>query len=76
MINVDIGDLHLYEIVFWQGLLRRFIKREMLQDITTLQLTKPDVADKNNWLKPQDIDIGLGAETFLNYHTTLRTIIL
>ena len=65
MINVDIGDLHLYEIVFWQGLLRRFIKREMLQDITTLQLTKPDVADKNNWLKPQDIDIGLGAETDL-----------
>ncbi|KAL3063671.1 hypothetical protein OYC64_000077 [Pagothenia borchgrevinki] len=48
-----------------KSLLRRFIKRELLQDITTLQLTRLDVADKNNWLHPQDIDIGLGAESIL-----------
>ncbi|KAF3837642.1 hypothetical protein F7725_009410, partial [Dissostichus mawsoni] len=30
-----------------------------------MQLTRLDVADKNNWLHPQDIDIGLGAESIL-----------
>ncbi|XP_051534875.1 uncharacterized protein LOC127429758 [Myxocyprinus asiaticus] len=49
-----------------KSLLRRFIKREVLQDITTLQLTKLDlVPDKKNWLQPKDIDIGLGAESVL-----------
>ncbi|XP_056151046.1 uncharacterized protein LOC130125494 [Lampris incognitus] len=48
-----------------KSLLRRFIKRELLQDVTTLQLTRLDVADKKNWLCPQDIDIGLGAESIL-----------
>lgn len=55
------------EIVFWQSLLRRFIKREVLQDITTLQLTKLDVADKKNWIQQKDIDIGLGAESVLKF---------
>ncbi|KAL1250475.1 hypothetical protein QQF64_018271 [Cirrhinus molitorella] len=42
-----------------KSLLRRFIKREILQDITTLQITKLD----KKWLQPKDIDIGLGAES-------------
>ncbi|XP_049922950.1 uncharacterized protein LOC126404033 isoform X1 [Epinephelus moara] len=48
-----------------KGLLRRFIKREVLQDISTLQLTKLDVADKKNRHQPKHIDIGLGAESAL-----------
>ncbi|KAL7388552.1 hypothetical protein ABVT39_016111 [Epinephelus coioides] len=47
------------------SLLRRFIKREVLHDITALQLTKLDVTDKTIWLSPQDISIGLGAESVL-----------
>ncbi|XP_063750379.1 uncharacterized protein LOC134871567 isoform X2 [Eleginops maclovinus] len=42
------------------SLLRRFIKREVLNDITALQLTKLDVTDKTIWLSPQNISIGLG----------------
>ena len=65
-VNVDSGDLHLFFCLSVdKSLLRRCIKRELLQDITTLQLTRLDVADKNNWLHPQDIDIGLGAESIL-----------
>ena len=47
------------------SLLRRFIKRDVLHDITALQLTKLDVTDKTIWLSPQDISIGLGAESVL-----------
>ncbi|KAI4785126.1 hypothetical protein KUCAC02_037952, partial [Chaenocephalus aceratus] len=42
---------------------RRLFKRELLQDITTLQLARLDVADKNNRLHPQDISVG--AESIL-----------
>ncbi|XP_041929488.1 uncharacterized protein LOC121693855 isoform X1 [Alosa sapidissima] len=45
-----------------KSLLRRCIKREVLQDITPLQLTKLDTSDKTLLLLPQKIDIGLGAE--------------
>ncbi|KAG5272523.1 hypothetical protein AALO_G00166480 [Alosa alosa] len=45
-----------------KSLLRRCIKREVLQDITPLQLTKLDTSDKTFLLLPQKIDIGLGAE--------------
>ncbi|XP_046694016.1 uncharacterized protein LOC124378393 [Silurus meridionalis] len=48
-----------------ESLLRRFIKREVLHDISALQLTKLDVTDKTIWLSPQDICIGLGAESVL-----------
>ncbi|XP_078027544.1 uncharacterized protein LOC117265688 [Epinephelus lanceolatus] len=47
------------------SLFRRFIKREVLHDITALQLTKLDVTDKTIWLSPQDISVGLGAESVL-----------
>lgn len=43
-----------------KSLLRRFVKREVLQDITPLQLTKLDLSDKTLLLLPQKIDIGLG----------------
>lgn len=39
------------------------MKREVLQDITPLQLTKLDTSDKTLLLLPQKIDLGLGAET-------------
>ncbi|KAK7120029.1 hypothetical protein R3I94_020148 [Phoxinus phoxinus] len=45
-----------------KSLLRRCMKREVLQDITPLQLTKLDTSDKTLLLLPQKIDIGLGAE--------------
>lgn len=48
-----------------KSLVRHFIKREVLHGITALQLTKLDVADKTIWLRPQDISIGLGAESIL-----------
>ncbi|CAM4568699.1 unnamed protein product [Leuciscus chuanchicus] len=41
---------------------RRFVKREVLQDITKLQLTKLDLCEKKNLLLPQKFYIGLGAE--------------
>ncbi|KAJ4923521.1 hypothetical protein JOQ06_021596 [Pogonophryne albipinna] len=73
--NTDISGLiteeaetlvtHICDQLFQESLLRRLNKRELLQDITTLQLTRLDVADKNNRLHPQDIDIGLGAESIL-----------
>ena len=41
------------------------MKREVLQDITKLQLTKLDLGEKKNLLLPQRMDIGLGAEKAL-----------
>lgn len=51
--------LRLFFGVYW------FIKQEVLQGITTLRLTKLDVADKKNWLQPKDIHSGIGAESVL-----------
>lgn len=50
MINLDTGDLHL-RLSFDRFYLDA-LSREVLQvlHITTLQLTKLDEADKNNWL--------------------------
>lgn len=48
-----------------KSVLRRFVKREVLQDITKLQLTKLDLCEKKNLLLPQKIVIGLGAEKAL-----------
>ncbi|KAK9976520.1 hypothetical protein ABG768_021725 [Culter alburnus] len=48
-----------------KSILRRFVKREVLQDITKLQLTKLDLSEKKNLLLPQKIDIGLGADKAL-----------
>lgn len=45
--------------------MRRFTKREVLQDISPLQLTRLDVGDKNNWACPKEVNIGLGAESIL-----------
>ncbi|KAJ8404749.1 hypothetical protein AAFF_G00336120 [Aldrovandia affinis] len=50
---------------FLKSLLRRFIKRELLQDATTVQLTRLDITERKNWVRLQDVDIGLGAESIL-----------
>ncbi|KAJ8366724.1 hypothetical protein AAFF_G00345010 [Aldrovandia affinis] len=46
-------------------MLRHFIKRELLHDISPLQLVKLDVSDKKNWVHPTEVKIGLGAESVL-----------
>ncbi|XP_070398050.1 uncharacterized protein [Nothobranchius furzeri] len=48
-----------------KSVLRRFVKREILKDISPLQLVKLDVGDKNNWVPLQDVTLGLGAESVL-----------
>ncbi|CAM4573936.1 unnamed protein product [Leuciscus chuanchicus] len=47
------------------SLVRRFIKRELLQDITPFKLTKLDTDDQKNWVSASLTDIGLGAESVL-----------
>lgn len=47
------------------SLVRRFIKRELLQDITPFKLTKLDTDDQKNWVNASLTDIGLGAESVL-----------
>jgi len=44
-------------------MLRCFVKRELLHDISALQLVKLDV--KKNWVQPTEVKIGLGAESVL-----------
>lgn len=41
------------------------MKRELLQDLTPLKLTKVDVSDEENWVSPMHAEIGLGAETVI-----------
>lgn len=41
------------------------MKRELLQDATTVQLTRLDITERKNWVHLQDVDIGLGAESIL-----------
>lgn len=62
---IIIRQIDIFVFVCRQSLLRGFIKREVLHDITALQLTELDVTDKTVWLSPQDISIGLGAESVL-----------
>ncbi|XP_051806518.1 uncharacterized protein LOC127534690 [Acanthochromis polyacanthus] len=45
------------------SLLRRFIKREVLQDRTPRQLIQIEAAEERNWISPKNVDIGLGAES-------------
>ncbi|CAM4709798.1 unnamed protein product [Leuciscus chuanchicus] len=45
------------------SLLRWFVQRELLQDLTPLQLTKIEVSDDKNFVSPRSVDIGLGAES-------------
>jgi hypothetical protein len=46
-------------------MLRRFVKREHLQNITPVQLVRLDVADQKIWVNLKEADIGLGAEAAL-----------
>ncbi|KAF4097691.1 hypothetical protein G5714_021699 [Onychostoma macrolepis] len=43
--------------------LSELLKRELLHDLTPLQLTKVNVADEANWVPVMNADIGLGAES-------------
>nr|XP_023653576.1 uncharacterized protein LOC111836490 isoform X2 [Paramormyrops kingsleyae] len=45
------------------GLLRRFMKQELLQDRSPLQLIKIQVSDEKNWVSIKSVDLGLGAES-------------
>ncbi|KAL7876828.1 hypothetical protein SRHO_G00034710 [Serrasalmus rhombeus] len=45
------------------SLLRRFIKRELLQDRMPLQLIKMDISEEKSWVSLKSLDIGLGAES-------------
>lgn len=51
--------------MFWnfKSLLRRFVQRELTQDLTPLQLIKIDLTDEKNLVSPKSVDIGLGAES-------------
>ncbi|KAJ8399437.1 hypothetical protein AAFF_G00411490 [Aldrovandia affinis] len=60
---------------FLKSLLRRFIKRELLQDATTVQLTRLDITERKNWVRLQDVDIGLGAESILKSTKGERTVL-
>ncbi|RXN37015.1 hypothetical protein ROHU_002437 [Labeo rohita] len=46
-----------------ESLLRRFVQRELTQDLTPLQLIKIDLTDEKNLVSPKSVDIGLGAES-------------
>ncbi|XP_072562663.1 uncharacterized protein [Paramormyrops kingsleyae] len=59
-----------------KSLLRRCVKREVLQDITPLQLTKLDTSDKTLLLLPQKIDIGLGAEAAVKASKSAELVVL
>lgn len=51
--------------VLMKSLLKRFIKAEILKDITTLQMVRLDTTDKKTRVHLKDVDIGLGAEAVL-----------
>ncbi|CAM4671089.1 unnamed protein product [Leuciscus chuanchicus] len=48
-----------------ESLVRRFIQRELLQDITPFKLIKLDTDDQKNWVSASHTDIGLGADSVL-----------
>ncbi|XP_030196025.1 uncharacterized protein LOC115548177 isoform X1 [Gadus morhua] len=52
-------------VELFQSMLRRFVKREHLQNITPVQLVRLDVADQKIWVNLKEADIGLGAEAAL-----------
>ncbi|KAK0152285.1 hypothetical protein N1851_006335 [Merluccius polli] len=47
---------------FLMGLLRRFVKRELLQDRSSQQIITINVSDEKNWVPLRNVDIGLGAD--------------
>ncbi|XP_053347667.1 uncharacterized protein LOC128518536 [Clarias gariepinus] len=48
-----------------KSMLRRFVKKEVLKDISPLQLVRLDVCDNQSWVNPKEVNIGLGAESLL-----------
>lgn len=50
--------------LFYQSLLKRFIKRESLPT-SPYKLVRLDVTDKNLWVGPKQVDIGMGATALI-----------
>lgn len=51
-------------------MLKRFIKAEILNEITALQMVKLDTTAKEARARLKDVDIGLGAEAVLKAKVT------
>lgn len=50
---------------YFQSLLRRFMKRDVQVDVSSVKLVKLDVTDQKLWVPPKQVDIGLGAAAVL-----------
>lgn len=48
-----------------QSLLRRFTKRELLNDVTPLQMARLDVTNEQSRVHPSGVDIDIGAEAVI-----------
>lgn len=55
------------------SLLQRFIKRELLHDRTSLQLTKMNISKEKNWVSLKGLDIGLGPESAIKLKSSFST---
>ncbi|XP_016372093.1 uncharacterized protein LOC107711605 [Sinocyclocheilus rhinocerous] len=52
-------------VMLMKSLLKRFIKEEILNDITALQMVRLDTTDKKARKQLKNVDIGLGAEAVI-----------
>ncbi|XP_026121015.1 uncharacterized protein LOC113100543 [Carassius auratus] len=48
-----------------KSMLRRFVKKEGFKDMSSLQLVRLDVSDKQSWVNLKEVNMGLGAESLL-----------
>lgn len=55
-------------------MLKRFIKAEILNEITALQMVKLDTTAKEARARLKDVDIGLGAEAVLKVKAKVTNI--
>nr|XP_020471980.1 uncharacterized protein LOC109969435 isoform X2 [Monopterus albus] len=52
-------------VMLMKSLLKRFIKEEILNDITALQMVRLDTTNTKARKRPKNVDIGLGAEAVI-----------
>nr|XP_020447106.1 uncharacterized protein LOC109955353 [Monopterus albus] len=52
-------------VMLMKSLLKRFIKEEILNDITALQMVRLDTTNMKARKRPKNVDIGLGAEAVI-----------
>lgn len=48
-----------------KSMLTCFVNKEVLKDISSLQLVRLDVSDKQSWVNLKEVNMGLGAESLL-----------